>query len=212
LRLPPPHSTLFAMKTCFFKVLMPVFACGCAILFSGCALLFGKRFEEVQIQSDPSGAKVYQDGVYQGETPISLVYDRQDAPLVVLEKEGFAPTQLQIRRGLNNLGKLDAVFCWTIVPLFDFREYGRMLKYKESAVFVPLQTEEMIRDRKANFNTQMKNQINEKPSKSGKGKQKTNFNKQMKRQGIGKDGSIWINKNVLLSPYNAPREKSNATK
>jgi len=158
------------------KIILSLASLFFALAFSGCALISQPRTQTVFIDSTPTDANVYQNGVLVGTTPITLTYDKQRAPTVVVEKEGFATTQIKIRRGLNPVGKLDAVFSWTLVPFLDLCSFGRALEYKESAVVVPMRTEEQFRE-----------QILQAQN--------------MKIKNRRADGGIWLSPYVLICPY-----------
>lgn len=190
------------LKTLFVATL----SWGGVSVLSGCALLFGKKYEEVQIQSDPPGATVFQDGVQMGETPITLTYSKRRVPVVVLEKENYLSTRVQIKRELNTLGTLDAVFCWLDLPLLSLIEYEKMLQFKESSVVVPLQTEDMVRARKEKFqkygSAEFKKELQQKSKQERQLAKKRA--KQEYKQNARKttpDGGFWLNENVLISPY-----------
>lgn len=60
-----------------------------AILISGCATLSGAGKKEVTISSDPSGAQVYLNGDFVGETPVQHTVNPRDVPTLSIRKEGY---------------------------------------------------------------------------------------------------------------------------
>lgn len=197
------------MKNALKTILTLLCAWGGVALLSGCALLFGKKSQEVSIDSTPQGATVYQDGVEQGKTPLTLTYGKRRVPVVVLEQPGYVPVKVQITRELNTLGRLDAVFCWLDLPLLSLIEYEKMLQFKEDNVVVPLQTEEMIRDRKAEFGKYYSEAFRKelaqkpKPERQLAKKRAKQEHKELSRK-LTADGGFWLNKNVLITPYEEP--------
>lgn len=197
------------MKNALKKILTFLGAWGGVALLSSCALLFGKKSQEVSIDSTPQGATVYQDGVEQGKTPLTLTYSKRHVPVVVLEQLGYVPVKVQITRELNALGTLDAVFCWLDLPLLSLIEYEKMLQFKEDNVVVPLQTEEMIRDRKAEFgkycSEAFRKELAQKPKPERQlAKQRAKREHKLLAQKIDANGGFWLNENVLITPYEEP--------
>lgn len=81
------------------------------VLLLGCAL--GERVDKLRrrhltIVTDPAGALVFVNGVYQGKTPISLEYRLGLADIykgleVSLEKKGYVPTTRLVDYGTKRL-------------------------------------------------------------------------------------------------------------
>jgi hypothetical protein len=59
-----------------------------AFILNGCAVLFNSD-EYTNFHSDPSGAKVYINGVFLGKTPLNLVLDASKSYAVEFRKEGY---------------------------------------------------------------------------------------------------------------------------
>jgi len=87
-------------------------AIGLALL-SGCASMQSGTSQQVKISSNPEGADVYiavastvnnevqyVNKVKVGKTPVSVRIARKDGA-VILEKDGFEPTVVPMKRGMN---------------------------------------------------------------------------------------------------------------
>ncbi len=57
--------------------------------------------QTVPVFTDPSGAKVVVDGMPKGETPVSLVLERNRDHMVVVTKEGYKPEAIPVCKVLN---------------------------------------------------------------------------------------------------------------
>lgn len=114
----------------------------CVVSFSGCAFLFNGQSEDISLDSIPSGAEVWFNGAYVGNTPLKLTYPTKKAPVVVLKYEGYKDSQIRIRRRLSTSGRIDAVVAGIpyvgIFPLLDFTRIGCLLEYSEDDVCAPL--------------------------------------------------------------------------
>jgi len=67
----------------------------------GCCTIVSGRNQQLPVISTPSGAKVIVNGVQQ-QSPCTLVLDRKQ-PLyqVRVEKEGYEPVEITLRKGVN---------------------------------------------------------------------------------------------------------------
>jgi hypothetical protein len=57
--------------------------------------------QTVPVFSDPSGAEVTVDGISKGQTPVSLVLERNKDHMVVVAKEGYKPMAIPVSKNLN---------------------------------------------------------------------------------------------------------------
>lgn len=67
-------------------------------LLAGCATIVNGTAQDVNLMSSPAGAKVYVNGEYQGETPLTVALSRRDYHDVRLEKSGYEDYQETIGR------------------------------------------------------------------------------------------------------------------
>ena len=71
-------------------------------LQSGCATIVGGGgSQKVELQSEPSGAEVFVDGVNQGKTPVSLTLERRDTHQLKFKKAGYAEEILMTKKKMN---------------------------------------------------------------------------------------------------------------
>jgi len=57
--------------------------------------------QTIPVFSQPSGAQVVVDGVDKGETPVSVVMEKNKNHMVMICKEGFKPQAIQVNRQIN---------------------------------------------------------------------------------------------------------------
>lgn len=96
------------------------------ICASGCLTLTRGGTANVPIDSLPQGAKVFQDGILKGTTPLTLKVNRKSGCNVVVEKEGFLRIPFQLRStntGVHSAGEL-ALFMCDAVLLGLFLDMG----------------------------------------------------------------------------------------
>ncbi|MEX2380852.1 MAG: PEGA domain-containing protein [Opitutales bacterium] len=66
-------------------------------LLTGCATIQKGTTQRVPIESQPSGAAVYVNNQYVGDTPLRHDFPRKTGHLVRIEKEGYASETLSLR-------------------------------------------------------------------------------------------------------------------
>lgn len=71
------------------NVLLPAIALCCALLLNSCATVFKGSTEKVNFSTDPTGAKVYINGQYFGQTPLELNMLTKKTYDVEFRKEGY---------------------------------------------------------------------------------------------------------------------------
>ena len=81
-----------------------------AVLLAGCATLAHGRSQVVRVESAPSGATVFVDDEPRGVTPLNVDLPRDGDVEVRLERDGFAPQVLPLRRSLSRWLWGDVVF------------------------------------------------------------------------------------------------------
>ncbi len=70
-------------------------------LVIGCCTIVSGRNQNLPVISTPSGARVIVNGVQQ-QSPCTLVLDRQQLLYQVkIEKDGYEPVEITLRRGVN---------------------------------------------------------------------------------------------------------------
>lgn len=72
----------------------------CLYLMS-CATLFKGTHEQVNINSEPQNADVYINGVFKGETPISIKLESKETYTIEYKKKGY---KTEVRNITNHVG------------------------------------------------------------------------------------------------------------
>lgn len=130
------------------KKLLPLL---CLLLFPACATIFSKSSDEIQIDSEPQGAKVYLDGAILGETPLkhNLERDTFGNPILMFKKDGYETRQYRVEKTLNktalwNFGFITTTFgatSWGIDALS-----GKMIEYSPKAYVAELEPKKRSKD------------------------------------------------------------------
>jgi len=83
------------------KIISLVTAIAFLFLVGGCCTIISGRNQSLPVVTNPSGARVIVNGVQQ-QSPCTLVLDRKQ-PLyqIRIEKEGYEPTEIVLRKGVN---------------------------------------------------------------------------------------------------------------
>ncbi len=81
----------------------------CLLFQAGCATIFQGRVQTILVTSDPPGAKVLVDGKQMSTTPVDIRVNKKNSHIVRLEKEGYAPYEIRMKRGLSG-------WLWANVP------------------------------------------------------------------------------------------------
>ncbi|MGH7774267.1 MAG: PDZ domain-containing protein [Candidatus Binatia bacterium] len=91
----------------------------------GCATLINGDHQPVAFNSNPSGAKLSVAGL-QSATPVTVPLSRKSSHVAVVEKEGYEPSIVQIKRGFSWWNLVDAVWLYlAFIPiLYDLSSGG----------------------------------------------------------------------------------------
>ena len=91
------------------------------LLMSGCAAIFHGKYEDVNFYSKPSGAEVYVNGQYRGNTPLlNLTLRSNKDYFIEIKKDGFVTYAKTIYSDLNvGYLVLDIVFTGLIGVVID---------------------------------------------------------------------------------------------
>lgn len=106
---------------------------------SGCATLLGGSTQKVKIRSVPAGAEVFMNGDFVGSAPLEIELYQQLPPLIVLKKDGFVDTRVEIRRGFSGWTMTNLIL-GPLCPIgfgLDFRA-GTEKSFSETKIVVPL--------------------------------------------------------------------------
>ncbi len=84
------------------RVILMLLFVGVSGLVSGCATIVHLGgTEELNVISEPSGAKVVVDGTERGVTPIALKVERKQAHRILVSKEGYEESQTSVDSKLS---------------------------------------------------------------------------------------------------------------
>lgn len=84
-----------ALSKAFYMILFSVTIC----IQSGCATIMTGTFQRVEIDSMPSGADVFVNGNFTGITPCEVDLDQGSEPHIVLKKENYECTRVELKKG-----------------------------------------------------------------------------------------------------------------
>ncbi|RME85041.1 MAG: PEGA domain-containing protein [Planctomycetota bacterium] len=82
------------------KIYFLAFLCFLTI-FSGCATIFTGTEQSIQVNSEPNGAEVRDNGIPVGKTPCSIRVTRGFGHEILLVKEGYRNQAVDLRAKLN---------------------------------------------------------------------------------------------------------------
>lgn len=90
------------MRIWFIRAIPAMFILALSSVVSGCATIvhLGGN-EELNVSSEPAGAKVVIDGTERGVTPLATKVERKKDHVVVLTKEGFEENQSRVESHLS---------------------------------------------------------------------------------------------------------------
>jgi hypothetical protein len=85
-------------------------------VFTGCATIFTGSSETIGITSEPGEAKVYVNGSYMGESPVSVSLKRDHDYNIMVKKEGYHTASSIVRRSFNPVAILNLLnpICWLV--------------------------------------------------------------------------------------------------
>ena len=92
------------------KPFFPIAAVATAAIVSGCCSVIHGTTQKLPVESVPSGARVYQNGEYVGDTPMMLRLKRNQDYAIRLEKDGYEVQQTLLESGMSNWALLDFIF------------------------------------------------------------------------------------------------------
>jgi hypothetical protein len=81
---------------------------GATLAITGCATVFTGTSDDIQFETEPSGATVIVDGLERGETPTTITVDRSiNDKRVTIEKEGYEEREIRLRDDFNTVSILN---------------------------------------------------------------------------------------------------------
>ena len=78
-----------------------------SLFLQSCATLFSGTKDQINIQSQPSGAKVEVGGVYVGTTPCVVTMKRKNDGFIILKKEGYRDKTATLQKSFNAISILN---------------------------------------------------------------------------------------------------------
>ena len=93
----------------------------CLLLQTSCATIFQGRTQTIKVTSDPSKAKVFVDGKQMSATPVEIVVKRKRIVTIRLEKEGYDPYEMSMKRRLCGWPFADLFMSSTMAMYRDAR-------------------------------------------------------------------------------------------
>jgi len=94
-----------------------------AMLGQGCMTLIGRKAQHVTVTARPAGARVLVDGEFEGITPLALRLAKKPPHVIRIEKEGYRPIEIRLKRRklwfpilLGNLVWIPPVAIWGFNP------------------------------------------------------------------------------------------------
>ncbi len=89
------------------------------LLYHGCATIFKGTSENVDFSSDPSGAKVYVNGVPRGTTPLKIKLESKGTYTIEFKKEGYGTSTYTITNHVGAGWIVLDVICGLIPVIVD---------------------------------------------------------------------------------------------
>ena len=94
-------------------IILLLTAAAVCLVLSGCATIFGDKNRNVNVTSNPTGAKVYLNGNEVGQTPTSVALGNPmtNSYVVKVDKKDYAPVTQQVQTSFQPVGILN-IFFW----------------------------------------------------------------------------------------------------
>jgi hypothetical protein len=89
------------MKNPIFKLSLISLLLSSFLMYSGCATIFSGSRDEVNLSSEPGGAKVVVDGQERGKTPLKLSLKKGKDYYVEFTKEGYEKKMVTLTYSLG---------------------------------------------------------------------------------------------------------------
>jgi predicted small secreted protein len=83
-----------------------------ALIFTGCATILHGSHQDIQVKSAPANVSVYMHGVKAGDTPVTLHLKRNKHYTLVLKKDGYKSTKVQLNKNFKPLPSILGNIFW----------------------------------------------------------------------------------------------------
>ena len=77
--------------------------CCLGLLLQGCATIMQGSKQSIPVSGSPAGATVILNGQIMGSTPLILKVARKEDHTLTIEKEGYEPTEIELKRRFSVL-------------------------------------------------------------------------------------------------------------
>ena len=107
---------------------------------SSCAMIFNEKTVDVSINSNPSGADIFINGMNYGKTPATVQIEPKNQ-IVTLTKEGHGSAQLNLESWViirNGYCMADVIGTMLLVPYYSFYWSGYCNDFKQKEHFVSI--------------------------------------------------------------------------
>lgn len=102
-------------KTIPIVYLCLVLAC---IFMSGCATIFKGSEAEIRVNSKPSNAQIFINGIDKGSTPQTLSLDRDENHILTFKKDGYQDVNFEINKKFDGATTiLGNIVSWALVGI-----------------------------------------------------------------------------------------------
>jgi hypothetical protein len=112
----------FVSSRSTFSAVFVLVLIGCLLFQTGCATIFHGRMQTIEVTSDPPGARVFVNGKQMSSTPAEITVKRNSTVILRLEKKGYDPFEVKMKRGLS--GWILADLLWGYLVFRHFRGFA----------------------------------------------------------------------------------------
>ncbi|MGE0074910.1 MAG: PEGA domain-containing protein [Sphaerochaetaceae bacterium] len=105
------------------------------LAFTGCATILKGSSQDISIDSNPSGAKVFVDGAQVGTTPLSVDLKKNKHSSIRVVKDGYEPQQQPLQKEYDMITILNAFWDWSTTDLIT----GNAFQYAPDAYYFQLE-------------------------------------------------------------------------
>ena len=102
------------------KILSAMALVALSLTASGCGTILHGGNEQILIQSEPSGAEVFNSGVRIGRTPMTATLPRSSAHTLTFRLDGYDEESFQISRGIDGLALVGDILLGIVPIVIDF--------------------------------------------------------------------------------------------
>jgi len=108
-----------------------------AIYLSGCATIFTGTSDQISVNTEPSGAKLFLNGNDMGRTPVTVPVSRSlGTTMMSVKKPGYEDKSFALQSSFNTIAILD-IFLW---PTFIIdAATGSIVKYSQTSYNLELE-------------------------------------------------------------------------